>query len=473
MTTGRPETDLTTIDRGSITAPAGFGKTHVIAATVAAHPRRRFLILTHTNAGVRALRTRIRQTAPAHSARIETIAGLALRLSRAFPTGIGWAEEAKIDHCQALIGANAILQRTTVLHALVSSYDQMIVDEYQDCTIAQHTMITRIADAVPTAILGDPLQAIFQLSSTDPLISWAEAETSFPPCNHLTTPHRWANTNPDLGLWLKAIRKPLQANEPIPLPSPRVLTQYRMPRMVYEGGLYGAVKPQGSQAILIPDSARFNEIPPLGRAFAKRRAAVHEAVELPDLVALGGKLAERTHSAEHLLLVIDYVAETTTQVKKSQVNTLIRRLAKDGIAGSGTHPVYATARAYIDTPHGPALTAFVRALIAMPNSATHRPTLLHTFLEALHALGTQPLTEVPDAIRRTIDARRHTSPPTNGITIGSTLRVKGLEYDHVILNDPARVPSAEHLYVALSRARRHITLAIPPDATTGQWFTTS
>ena len=44
---------------------------------------------------------------------------------------------------------------------------------------------------------------------------------------------------------------------------------------------------------------------------------------------------------------------------------------------------------------------------------------------------------------------------------GSTLRVKGLEYDHVILLNPHEVPSAEHLSVVLSRAKQGITRAVP------------
>ncbi|MDR1512532.1 MAG: ATP-binding domain-containing protein, partial [Propionibacteriaceae bacterium] len=58
------------------------------------------------------------------------------------------------------------------------------------------------------------------------------------------------------------------------------------------------------------------------------------------------------------------------------------------------------------------------------------------------------------------------------LEVASTLRVKGLEYDHVILLDPADVPSAEHLYVALSRAKHKITIAVQPNGTLGQWLAT-
>lgn len=48
--------------------------------------------------------------------------------------------------------------------------------------------------------------------------------------------------------------------------------------------------------------------------------------------------------------------------------------------------------------------------------------------------------------------------------------MKGLEYDSITIYDPNRVPTAQHLYVALSRARRQITLAVPPDTQLDTWF---
>lgn len=55
-----PEIALFDFAGGSITAPAGCGKTQLIADTLAQHTGPRpVLILTHTNAGVTALRGRM------------------------------------------------------------------------------------------------------------------------------------------------------------------------------------------------------------------------------------------------------------------------------------------------------------------------------------------------------------------------------------------------------------------------------
>jgi superfamily II DNA or RNA helicase len=52
--------DLLAINRGTVTAPAGCGKTHLIAEALKRHGAAKpILILTHTNAGVAALRGRL------------------------------------------------------------------------------------------------------------------------------------------------------------------------------------------------------------------------------------------------------------------------------------------------------------------------------------------------------------------------------------------------------------------------------
>ena len=73
------------LSRGSVVAAAGCGKTEQIArATQIAEGRR--LILTHTHAGVDALRSRLKKLkVPSDKYHIDTIAGWCLRYSASFP----------------------------------------------------------------------------------------------------------------------------------------------------------------------------------------------------------------------------------------------------------------------------------------------------------------------------------------------------------------------------------------------------
>lgn len=81
------EDDLLVVRRGSVTAPAGCGKTHTIAAALRQHRGHLpVLVLTHTNAGVCALRLRLRSLGvPASAYRVATIDGFAKRLAATFP----------------------------------------------------------------------------------------------------------------------------------------------------------------------------------------------------------------------------------------------------------------------------------------------------------------------------------------------------------------------------------------------------
>ena len=83
--------DLLGITRGLVTAPAGCGKTQLIADALVRHSGPKpVLILTHTNAGVVALRARLDKARIKPSAyRLSTIDGWAIRLITTFPQRAG------------------------------------------------------------------------------------------------------------------------------------------------------------------------------------------------------------------------------------------------------------------------------------------------------------------------------------------------------------------------------------------------
>ena len=86
-----PEIDLLAIGRGTVTAPAGCGKTHLIAEALTQHSSDKpILVLTHTNAGVVALRGRFDKAGvPPKAYRLSTIDGWAMRLIWTFPRRSG------------------------------------------------------------------------------------------------------------------------------------------------------------------------------------------------------------------------------------------------------------------------------------------------------------------------------------------------------------------------------------------------
>src|ERR1700736_2551130 len=147
------EIDLRTIGRGLLIAPAGCGKTQLITDALARHDGPKpILVLTHTNAGVAALRGRLERAGVKPRAyRAATLDGFAIRLISTFPQRAGH-DPRIIDgarpNYEAIRDAAARLVAAGHLHdILAASYGCLFVDEYQDCSIRQHAFVTWLAQS--------------------------------------------------------------------------------------------------------------------------------------------------------------------------------------------------------------------------------------------------------------------------------------------------------------------------------------
>lgn len=207
--------DLRAIQRGTVTAPAGCGKTQLIAHALAGHRGNKpILVLTHTNAGVAALRGRLdRAGVPASAYRLSTIDGWAIRLISTFPGRsahdpeiLRLAAPAR-DYPAIRDAAWKLLQAGHVSEVLKASYAHLIVDEYQDCSVPQHYIVYFLSLILPTCVLGDPMQAIFGFRG-NALADWNQHVCAhFPVIGELATP--WRGATParkrwDNGCWRPA-----------------------------------------------------------------------------------------------------------------------------------------------------------------------------------------------------------------------------------------------------------------------------
>jgi hypothetical protein len=176
---------------GYVVAPAGFGKTHLIAQSVG-HANARQLVLTHTYAGANALRRKMRELrAPNGSCRIDTIASWALRLSLSYPATSGWSIERPNQEQWAALyrTCSSLLEHPFIRRIVCASYAGLYVDEYQDCSREQHELILKLARNLPCRILGDPLQGIFDFNGE--AVEWdRDVAAAFECLGQLDTPHR-------------------------------------------------------------------------------------------------------------------------------------------------------------------------------------------------------------------------------------------------------------------------------------------
>jgi DNA helicase-2/ATP-dependent DNA helicase PcrA len=107
--------------------------------------------------------------------RIATIDGFAMRLVAMFPARSGLNVEVLqlrnrgTDYPAIRQAACQLLQAGHLNDILAASYAHLIVDEYQDCNLVQHALVTALSTVLPACVLGDPMQAIFGFRGTS---SW-------------------------------------------------------------------------------------------------------------------------------------------------------------------------------------------------------------------------------------------------------------------------------------------------------------
>lgn len=447
--------DLSTIGTGSIVAPAGHGKTYTIGRTVVEHPELSILVLTHTHAGIAALRNQI-GSRPIRQLRMETIASFALKIARAFPTRAGWTETDEIDLERAHLGALNALESPTVLRVVAESFDLLIVDEYQDCSIVQASIIDALSAQLTTVVVGDPLQGIYDFGS-QPIAQWDGSSALLPLITTLTTPHRWARTNPRLGEWLSTGRHSLEDGE-YPTIDHSIVDVVQLQRSPMEGGLSQFLDPSRSTAIITPNSAAVSPMLRIARSY-QGRVHVAEAADFTDL-RHAARIFDDVDLAGGLVALIDLAASAKTAIVNGPIRTLRDNLRSRGLPSRSNHSAVIAARIHLETGTAASAAVFLRAVLGY-GKFTYRPELPALMLRGLAMNSLQPEKALYDCVEAVLEQRTHSKTTAAPRTVvGSTLRLKGLEFDTVIVLDPKDIGPSKHLYVALTRATRRLIIAL-------------
>jgi DNA helicase-2/ATP-dependent DNA helicase PcrA len=462
------EIDLLSIRRGTVTAPAGCSKTHLISETLKRHAARKpILVLTHTNAGVAALRGRLQKAGISTDRfRLATIDGWAMRLIGMFPRRSGHdpdilnVSQPRSHYPAIRLAAAQLLKAGHVSDVLDSSYTRLIVDEYQDCSLVQHALVHCAAHVLPTCVLGDPMQAIFRFQGNE-LADWDEHVcVHFPVVGELATPWRWINAREQaFGEWLLDVRRRLVAGAPISLkPAPTNVTWVELGGTNdHERRLQaGRTRAPANGTVLILGDA----INPDGqRQFASQipGAVTVENVDLRDLItfARGFDL-----DAPNLLAhVVNFAQDIMTNVGAAD---LLQRVAviQRGTARREPSETEVAALEFAARPSYARARHLLSEIGRQAGVRSHRPAILraciNTLLRCEDPTGPSPY-EAAVQIR---EQTRAIGRPLSSRTVGSTLLLKGLEADvSVILNAVAM--DRRHLYVAMTRGAKALVVCAP------------
>ena len=457
------EIDLLNIPRGLVIAPAGCGKTHLIADTISQYDGQKpILILTHTNAKIVALRNRMDRAGVKRTKYyITTIDGWAIRLITLFPLRSGHdpniVTRQRPDYKNIRIAAFNLLKSQHINDILAATYSRIFVDECQDCSKNQFGIIFFAAKILPTILMGDEMQAIFGFGD-DPLADWDKHVCKyFPLIAELSEPWRWRNAGAEsLGQWLLQSRKNLQEGKGIDLRNaPEEVTWIPLTGASDDRKKLlqaGRINPGTSGRVLIIGNS---SSPSSQRQFASQitGAITVEAVDLRDLVTFAQNLNLQDGNA--LEIVIEFAESLMTNVGAKElldrVNSIMKGSAKKAANDVETAAInFLNNRSYLS----------VRNLLVEINKSTavrvYRPDILHCCIKALSQCDGSGA-NFHDASIQMREQNRLLGRPLPKRAVGSTLLLKGLEAEvAVILHGD--LLNAKNLYVALTRGANKVII---------------
>ncbi len=445
---------------GFVESPAGCGKTEAIVRTVGTFCSGPQLVLTHTHAGVDALRQRIREHRVSRArCRVDTIAGWSWGWVRRYPDNAGYRGSTDIAVWNDVYRAMSnLLQKKFVRQGILNSYSGVIVDEYQDCTVPMHQLIVQLKHLLPCRVLGDDLQGVFGFRE-DPLIGWSEVRADFSnDLGALEAPHRWIRAdNEPLGRWLLGTRPGFRQNrEPeyraSPIERRTVPYRYLGPQLVrLSHEKRGRICVIGPKARPLPAG--------IETTLVNHNYCVLEPNELSELKKLilalsEGSAREKSEAAINFLTrAHGGLAEDDKgfigKILKGE-NQRPRRADRQSVcerhtAGTTAHLLFDLLE-YIDKRGG--VSCKLRESVSGLKCVLERHLQSGANLKALYA----------DEITK----RKYQSRSSIYRCVGSTLLVKGLEFDHAVIlrgsDWQKNWGNHRDLYVALTRGSKTTTL---------------
>ena len=468
--------DLLGINRGSVVAPAGCGKTELIVRALTRHSGPKpILVLTHTNAGVAALRGRLKRSGVATSAyRLATIDAWAIRTIQAFPTRSGHdpaiLEGERPDYQAIRNFALNLLQQQHIDDIIDASYDRLLVDEYQDCLTIQHKLVSELARTLPCCVMGDPVQAIFGFGQNR-LVEWDNhVIPTFPAAAELNQPWRWINAGAqELGQWLLDTRTRFLKGQAIDLgESPNAVSWIELhgtPRDRDKHLKACRTRPPNAQGtvLVIADSTN----PDAQRRFASQTpgAVAIESVDLRDFVAFAQDFDIEAEDA--LSAAATFAQSMMTGIGATD---LVRRVGvlRRGRNRRDASQLERQAMAFEDQRTFNSLAVLFSSMSEAGGVRTYRPTVLSACLRAINRCEADATLSFAEAATFEREQYRHAGREIPKRAVGSTLLLKGLESDVVVIHDAHRL-NARNLYVALTRGARRTVICSRYSSWTPTW----
>ena len=449
--------------RGFVVAAAGCGKTQAIATAISrGGSRGRQLVLTHTHAGVKALRDRLAKFNVAEErVRVDTIAGWCLRYASAFPrlSELDNASPTSASWSEVYPAAGRALGSGAVQDVVSSSYAGLFVDEYQDCTMAQHAVILKVAALLPCRVLGDPLQGIFGFN--DPLVDWdTDVAGEFEELPTLSEPHRWRN-NKRLGQRLVELRAALLNGQQVDFRRPPF--SWRQLPSTAEAQIPPQIAAcegvQGRQGSIVIVRRWPSECYTIAGKLQGRYTCMEE-MDCKDLLKSASRIESNTGVSRCESVFV--FAELCMTGVSTALRTIRQRVADGRLPNPAvlrTHrDVAESVVAVANAPDLAAVVPLLRLIEAVPDCTIFRRELWREMIRALQLHTSSGLGDsLRDAAWELRNRVRRQGRAVEKRTVSRTLLIKGLEFDHAVILD-ATEHDAKNFYVAATRPTSSLTI---------------
>lgn len=480
-----------------VEAPAGCGKTyqaaeytHWLASNGHAW---QILILTHTHAACDVFRSRTKEVQ--RRVHITTIDGLVAQIAGMYHLALGlppdpstWARSQDDGFEQLAKKACDLLSTSqAVRNTLAARYPVILCDEHQDTNSSQHSIVMSLLSAgAKLRVFADPMQAIYVKGKerTAHYLRWQELCKLANVIEELDQPHRWANGSPELGQWVLEARQALKNSQPIDLRGERpegltiIVADNTTPRhggflLENENGklVNRVVNNNDSLMILAAHNPSVNAI----NAYLGRRVPIwegHTRDLLPNLVAACQVDHDKPVALAEALTV--FVQGVAKGFDKTFTDRFIEEVA-NGCAkpSKGRKPaqLQAMARLLLQEPNH---TGVCRALALLDSLRTEEPGFKDIEIDRLReyreAVRLADFADPSQGLAEITRRRSITGLKMPRKVISTVHKAKGLESDHALLMpcDKLHFGGSDDkrclLYVALSRAKKSLTLVVSPSS---------
>jgi DNA helicase-2/ATP-dependent DNA helicase PcrA len=455
--------------KSMLIAPAGYGKTHSIAAALnVLKDNGKHLILTHTHAGIASIKEKLKkENISSKCFHVETISGFAQRYVLSFYKGNDIPELGDRLYFKFILNkALYYFSLKPIQKILLRSYTSLFVDEYQDCTSSQHQLILLISSLFPTRFLGDPLQGIFQFDPHDLLVDMRneiQMEGFITNKYELEKPQRWLRgNNENLGLALKSIRSDLILGNPINLNTYPAIESYCFddaelfnPTSEYYRKISSSLN-EDSLLILHPNTTSIYPRLSLIKQF-KNRFTLLESIDEKDFYQLASSLDNIPNGKGALVIKeICYAIFNKTEIDKWFNDKGLKSKTKDH-EKLLIRPLKLIIEDYEVNPTFEKLKKAMEAIYKLPMLKCYRKEVFICLCKSLQYAETEKITVLQAMIEIRNNIRRH-GKKTNIKCIGTTLLTKGLEFDTVLVLNAHQFDCPKHLYVALTRACKKLVV---------------